>query len=391
MLGATAKLNHSLRNKLTTKMKIISICFTLLTFCLTVCGQPKTKQTDNSVKFDIIIKHFKERNYSQDTIRLPLIHQDKDYKIVISDNPIAFDLKETVLKNPIDSKYPISFSIVYQNKLVSLFEPGTFVCYSIPTLSRDTEFEEKLNTKKFQYHWLLDNKLVGLSDGKYYYLNSDNIWLDYTVSVPFTSQPKLFEDSNYISFCDCQGEWGGTVYFYNKTTKKIYFTEATCANSILKKGNEYLVLSHLGHMMGTTELKAIANPDKLSLVDLKNTNKTFKGQALGYAENSKGAKIIFNYDDIQIFASFTYQGKTIYLVYWKDETFLAEIKNNAIQIVNPLFNRELYTHHPVTTNYDNTILMNLDFYGIAKEREVSCIIIKDNQLIKLDWNEKHSR
>lgn len=374
-------------------MKIVSKYFMLLTFSLAAYGQTKPKQTkaENSVKFDTIIKHFKERNYSQEAIILPLIHQDKDYKIVISDNPIAFDLKEAVLKNPIDGKYPISYSVIYKDKLVSLFEPGTFVCHSIPALTRDTEFENYLNTKKFQYHWLLDNKLVGISGGKYYYLNSENVWLDYTASVPFTSQPKLFEDNNYISFCDCHGEFGGTVYFYSKTTKKIYFTEATCANSIIKKDNEYLVLSHLGHMMGSTELKAIAYPDKLSLVDLKNTNKTFQGQALGYSDSSKAAKTIFNYYEIQIFSSFTYKSRTIYLVNWRDETFFAEILNNAIQIVNPLFNREIHTHDPITTNYDNTILMNLDFYGIAREREVSCIIVKDNQLIKLDWNEKHSR
>jgi hypothetical protein len=216
-------------------MKTVTTYFFLLTFCVAAFGQQTTKQADNSVKFDTIIKHFKERNYTQDTIRLPLIHQNKDYKIEISDNPISLDLQEVVLKNPIDSKYPISYSVIYQNKLISLFEPGTFVCHSIPSLNRDTTFERKLNTKRFQYHWLLDNKLVGLSGGKYYYLNSDNVWLDYTVSVPFASQPKLFEDSNYISFCDCQGEFGGTVFFYNKTTNKTYFTEATCANSILKK------------------------------------------------------------------------------------------------------------------------------------------------------------
>lgn len=358
---------------------------------MTVCGQTQTINNNNSVNFDIIIKHFKELNYPYDTINLPLIHKNKDYKIIISDNPIALDLKENILKNPIDNKYPISYSVIYMDKLVSLFEPGIFVCYSINTLTRDTEFENKLNTKKFQYHWLLDNKLVGISEGKYYYLSSDNVWLDHTSFVPFTSQPKLFEDNNYISFCDCHGEWGGTVYFYSKITKKIYYTEATCANSILKKDDKYLILSHLGHLIGSTELKSVAYPDKLSLVDLKNTNKTFQGLALGYSDSSKAAKTIFNYYYIQIYSSFNYQNRTIYLVNWSGETFLAEINNNVLEIVNPLFNREIYTHNPLTTNYDNTILMNLDYYGISKEREVSCIIIKDNQLIKLDWNEKHSR
>jgi hypothetical protein len=371
-------------------MKIVISYFILLTFCLTSCGQPKTKQPDSSVKFDSIIKHFTNRNYSQDTIKLPLIHQHKEYKIVISDNSIDFDLKETVLKNSIDGKFPISYSVVYQDKLVSLFEPGTFVCNSIPALIRDTEFEGKINTKNFQYHWLLDNKLVGISDSKYYYLNSDNIWLEYTFPVPFKSQPKLYEDSNYISFCNCHGEFGGTVYFYNKITKKVYFTEATCANSILKNNNEYFVLSNLGHMTGSTHLKAITYPDKLPLIDLKNTNKVFHEQPLGYQEDSKIIKIIFSYYDIQVFSSFIYQDRTIYLVNWSGETFLAEIINDTIEIINPLFNKNIYTHNPITINYDNTILINLDLYGIAKEQEVSCILIKDNQLIKLDWNEKHT-
>lgn len=372
-------------------MKTVTIFLILLTFYLTVNGQEIKTLAHNSKMFDTILKHFKEYNYSQDTIKLPLVHQNKNYKIEISDNPISLDLKEVVLKNPTDNKYPISYSIIYQDKIISLFEPGIFVCHSIPALKRRAEFEKKLNTKKFQYHWLLDNKLVGLSDGNYYYLNSENIWQDYTSSIPFTSQPKLFEDSNYISFCDCHGEWGGTVYFYNKATEKIYFTEATCANSILMKDNKYFILSKLGHKMGHSDLKTIANPDKLSSTNLQSINKRFQGEALGYSDKSNEIKTIFKYSEIEIFSSFVYQGRTIYLVYWGNETFLAEIVENTFKIVNPLFNREFYTHNPVTSSYGKTILINMDFYGIAKKREVSCIIISDNQLIKLDWNEKHRR
>jgi len=372
-------------------MKIVSTYLILLPLCLTAYGQIDSKNTINSVNFDTIIEHFKKENYTMDTIDLPLIHKREAYKILISNNPIALDLKEIALKNPIDSKYPISYSIIYQDKLVSLFEPGTFVCHSVPDLVRDKEFENRINTRKFQYHWLLENKLVGISEGKYYYLNEENNWLDYKDHVPFNSQPKLFEDTNYISFCDCQGEWGGTVYFYDKITKKTHFTEATCANSILKRDNIYLVLSHLGHGGGSTELKAIASPEKLSSVDINDAANPNKWHTLGYADTSKAAETVFDYYSVLIFSSFVFQNRTLYLVYWRKETFLAEIVDNEIQIVNPLFNTKLYTHHPVTTNYDNTILMNLDFYGIVEEREVSCIIIQDNQLIKLDWNEKHSR
>jgi len=33
--------------------------------------------------------------------------------------------------------------------------------------------------------------------------------------------------------------------------------------------------------------------------------------------------------------------------------------------------------------------MNLDFYGLGREREVSMIIIKDKEITKIDWNNKH--
>ncbi len=343
----------------------------------------------DSVNFDAIISHFKQQIPLQDSIKLPLVFKGKEYNVAISNKPIPFAIKEIVLKAPIEEKYPISFSVIYQDRLVALFAPGSFVCYSIPKMERDENFEKKLNTKKFQYHWLLNNKLIGFSKGKYYYFNSNNQWVEYSVVFPIKHQPKLYEDETYISFCDCHGEWGGTVYFYDKATKKTYFTEATCANSILKEDNKYFILSHLGHGTGSSELKEISNPTQLSQIDLKNINKTVNGEALGYTDKSNVAKKVFNYYDIQTFSSFEYQSRTLYMVYWKETTFLAEIENNTIEIVNPLFNKELYTHEPITTLYGDIILMNLDFYGIAKEQEVSCIIINDGQLIKADWNEKH--
>lgn len=372
-------------------MKSTTIAILLMTFILQACEQQTSRQVDNAVKFDTLISHFQKRHYLGDTIRLPLLHKNKEYSIEISNTPLQLDLKQIVVKNPFDKKYPVSYSVIYQDRLISLFEHGDFFCQSISTFKRDTKFEHFLNTRKFQYHWLLDNTLVGLSDKKYYYFNTENVWVEYKDVVPFSNQPKLFEDSTYISFCDCYGEWGGTVYFYNKQTKKTHFTEATCANSIIKSDNKYYLLSELSHMGGQSDLKEISNPDNLPTVELKNTNKIFHGQALGYTDTSDVALPIFRYYEVQIFASFIYHGRTLYLVNWRNETFLAEIENSVIKIVNPLFNKKIYTHASVTTTYDKTTLINFDIYSIAGDREVYCIIIEDGKLTKLDWNEQHIR
>jgi hypothetical protein len=294
------------------------------------------------------------------------------------------------LKNPYNDHFPISFSVIYQNRIVSLFEPGNFVCHFIPSMDRDTILEKTLNTKQFQYHWLISGKLVGYSGEKYYYLNSDNKWIGYNDTMPIKNQPKLFEDETYISFCDCNGEWGGTVYFYNKASRKVYFTEATCANTIRKQGDKYLVLSDMAHMTGSSKLIEIDNPDALSQIKLKNIIKsTEEKNALGYSDNSGAAKKVFRYQGILFLSSFTYRDRTIYLTYWRNETFLAEIENNAVKIVNPLFNREFFSHNPVTTLYDDMIFINLDFYNRYDHecRERSCILINNNQLIKLNWDE----
>lgn len=56
-------------------------------------------------------------------------------------------------------------------------------------------------------------------------------------------------------------------------------------------------------------------------------------------------------------------------------------------IKHPLSNDRTYTHEPVTTQYDaNTVLINLSFWGLGREREVACLLIKGNTVTKISWN-----
>jgi len=371
------------------KTSLLLIIFISTFFCS--CGQSKSDTTKPIVNFDTLINRFKEYNYENDTIKLPLIYQSDYYKVILSDNPIFVNIVDTVLKNPFGNKYPLTYSLIYQDNLIALFEPGNFVCYKIPSLERNIDLERKLNTKKFSYQWIIGNSLVAQSYKQPYILNADLQWETFNIKNPLKAQPKLFEDDTYIVFFDCHGEWGGTVYFFDKSTQKTYFTEATCANTITKRDGKYFVLSKLGHMNGSSDLKEIENPEKLTIVDLSKTKNTFKGQALGFTDSSKHAKVIFDYYGIQFFSSFLFGDKMLYLIYWRQRTFLARIVDSTISIVNPLFNDELYTHQPVTTLYNKRTLINLDFYGIAEEREVSSLIVEGNKVTRIDWNEKHNR
>lgn len=358
----------------------------ILIFCFSICkGQ--------TADFDTLVLKLRERlEYDDYKVTLPVVHKGEDFNVIFSESSLDFKDKVIVLGNPNqDDSFPLSFSVIFKENIVSLFEPGTFACHKLTDFSRNKELENVLNTKQFEYHWLIDNKLYGLSNEEYWLFDDKDSWIKSDQKLPFGKKPKLFENKEYLVYCDCQGEWGGTVYFYNRTNENIYFTEATCANSIIETDEGYKVLSHLAHGRGSADLKFIADPSKLS--NLKDFDTRAKNiNALGYSDKSGHPKAVFVFYWVQILSSFNWNEKTIYMVNWQDRTFLAEIRKRDITIVDPLFNSDLYSHKPITTQYENgVILINLDFYSRGREREVSMIVIKDKEITKIDWNSKHQR
>ncbi|SHH50806.1 hypothetical protein SAMN04488109_4114 [Chryseolinea serpens] len=360
----------------------------------------------HSVSFDKILQQFKQSFRSDplsgeknDSVTASCLFRTDQYGVSISKNPIPFDTAHIILKNPYYTddfedyddnykNYPASYSVIYDNKLVSLFGNGKFVCHTLQGFTRDAGFEKKLNTKRFKYHWIISNHLAALSGNTIYVWN--NGWTKLKTPFPLRKQPKLFEDSRFIVFNDCHGEFGGTVYFFEKASGKIFFTESTCANSVYKEGDFYFVLAQLGHMLGTSEIKSIEDPRKLAMAGKKEISKMKDGQTLGYADKSAAFKKLLDFFEIQLFSSFRAGQRQINIAHLNGLTFLAEINGTDIQIVNPLFNNEIYTHNPLTTRYDDYVLVNLDFYGTALDKEVSVIIVDDKRVTKVDWNENQS-
>lgn len=387
-------------------MRKLLYIVSLILINLSVLGQAYSQP--DSVSFDKILKHFQETKgwntlvgEITDSVSLSCLYQTIDFKVSISKKPIAFDFYHSVIENPYfkevfddyhknNINYPVSYSVIYDDRLVSLFPNGRFVCHSLVTLERDLDFEKSLNTRKFRYHWIIDNKLVAISRNSIFIWDG-NKWVKNSEDFPLSNQPKLYEDNEFVIFGDCHGEFGGTVYFYEKSTGETFFTESTCANTVIKKNDKYFVLAHLGHMMGSTSIKVIDDPRKLTKAKKAEINKTKEGTALGYTDKSKAYEIALEFWGVQLFSTFKYENRELFMVHVNERTFLAEIVDNKIQIVNPLFNNEIYTHNPITYSYGDYVLINLDFYGIARDKEVSVIILDGKRLIKLDWNKNHSR
>jgi hypothetical protein len=372
-----------------------------LGFSISVCSQNNQQNFEKK-----LLENFQKQSWNKTTITQDSLYKSpckEKFNVSVSNNFIEFDTTHIIVKNPYFSNkfeeaedeidnvknFPKSFSVIYQNSLVSLFENRKFACFKLDNFDRDTNLENKLNTKKFKYHWIIDNQLGGLSNNSIYLWNGSK-WIKSKGSFPLKSQPKLFEDDEFIVYGDCHGEWGGTVYFYEKSTRKTFFTESTCANSVIKNNNGYEVLAELGHGSGSSEIKKINDPRKLTLAKDTEINTTVKGEALGYTDKSNAFDKKLDLYGVQIFSLFRWKNKELFIVNLSNLTFIAEIKNNEIEIVNPLFFSDLYTHNPITSQYGEYTLINLDHYGTGLEREISVLIIKENKITKLDWNENHS-
>lgn len=343
----------------------------------------------NGAKIDTalreIINHFDQlRPFNKDTVWLPTLLNTESYRVVLADSALHLRKQRRVLTNPFSTdKYPLSYSILYKDNLVSLFAPGYFSCYTLDGWQRNLPMEKQLNTKHFERHWLIDDQLIGLAGGRYWQFTRKRGWQAYEKTVPFGDRPKLFEDNQYLVYNQCNGEFGGQVFFFDKRTQKTYWTEATCAVWVRHTTQGYEVLSSLGHMMGGADKQLIVNPSLLPLWTGKPTDTEV-------ASRSDNKRTVFKFRDLQLFGGLEHQNQVVHLLHTADYTCLATVSTNTFTVVDPLFNDGLYTHQPVSTMYNGIALINLDFYGIGRYREVACLLVKDDQIMLIDWNEVHS-
>jgi len=346
--------------------------------------------------FRQLIKHYKTYFSGSlsvlDQVKPPLIHDTDEYttnefRVMLSDSALALHKEELVIRVPYkNNPYPVSYSVIYENRLVSLFEPGQFACLSIDKLKRDINYEKKLNTKQFDYHWLLGGQLVALSKGIYYWFDTKAGWRLYAEPVPFGKQPKFYEDDRYVAYSTCRGEFGGTLYFHDKQTRLTHFSPYVCARSVIRQSDGYYVLASLGHGVGSADLSLIKNPSELPILKRVNKYDTPEADSTQLADVVKPT-VLFDKLAVEFFAGFMFNSRLTYVVSWFGRTFLAEVFDDTIFIKDPLGNNNMDTHEPVTTSYGpNLTLINLGFYMVGGEREISCLLFKRNQLVKIDWN-----
>ena len=137
----------------------------------------------------------------------------------------------------------------------------------------------------------------------------------------------IFKDDNYNVYSICNGEFGGTIFFQNKQTKKSYEAASTCPIVVNKIDKQYYVTNYLGHMLGSASVLKISDPQELE-------NSTLNFNAHQGSRFNKGVEILIDSSDFYIATSFVYHQKLLNLYSDKQATYIGEIKNKKM---NPVY------------------------------------------------------
>ena len=173
----------------------------------------------------------------------------------------------------------------------------------------------------------------------------------------------IFKDDNYNIYSTCNGEFGGTIYFQNKQTKKNYEAASTCPIVVNKIDKNYYVTNYMGHMMGFASVIKIPDPEKLETSSLD-----FKIQ-YGSTFN-KGVEVLIDTADFYIATSFTANKKLLHLYSDEKGTYIGEIENKKMKPVytfafkfSAVFNQRLDNGQQVLTCYfpdDKSGILRID-------------------------------
>jgi len=146
----------------------------ILGFSISVCAQNKQLKFEKQ-----LVDYFQKQSWEEIKINRDSLYTSpfkEKFNVSVSENFIEFDTTHIVVKNPYFSEkfedadenkdyiknFPKSFSVIYENSLVSLFENGKFACFKLDSFKRNRKLENELNTKKFKYHWIIDLFINGM-------------------------------------------------------------------------------------------------------------------------------------------------------------------------------------------------------------------------------------
>lgn len=159
----------------------------------------------------------------------------------------------------------------------------------------------------------------------------------------------LYEDEKYVVRKTCGGEWGGSVWFKNKSTGIEYSADATCPVSVNKLDSKYYVTASLAHLTGSCRVLEISEPDSMAIFKMppprsKKGRKKLYYVGDGESNSEKGTKTLSEKYGLLAKGSFLYHDELYHIVGTHSRLFVAKIQDQEFSEVKVITTEDTFTY-----------------------------------------------
>ena len=164
-------------------------------------------------------------------------------------------------------------TVIYSNRIISMGLHGGLVCINPTKMELDSVFTKKINTSFYTNLICRQDTLFAEKFGKIFYLNRDTIWVEYNLRLPVKLFEIVYEDEHYIFYPSDFGEWGSSLFIYDKylnCTKGLNVSD--CPISVVKKDKKYIIGGGSYGGVGSYEIYSLKDLDKLKVIVKDNSN-----------------------------------------------------------------------------------------------------------------------
>ncbi len=221
------------------------------------------------------------------------------------------------------------------------------------------EIEQRLENSKTAFFYKRGDTTILALETKDFQLKEFQLTNDFILK-PLTSRisyekPDFYgqvflEDSTYQIYGCCLGEFGGSLFFYNKRNKRLYFYNSECVYQVVNYHNSYYVFDDLY----TYDYTRISNPEKL--IELKYKDRLFgcnwwtQVDSLNSYEKSRYQKIdgLYEYKPNireSSLNSFVYNDTLFTILSTDSSTYLAIHQGDSLKKVQKLLDKKIWFHH----------------------------------------------
>lgn len=276
-------------------------------------------------------------------------------KFVVKKYSIALDIK-------------VLTTLFYKGHYFCLTDEKRFICLN-DKFEVDSSMTNSINQLRVDFSFISGDSLIA---GVYsqgiepynYFLNSDLKWERIELN---RKEDQLFEDEKFIVTACCFGEFGGSVFFTDKKSNRVYSCAATCATTINKLDECYFVTVSLAHESGSTIILKIEDPTKL--VELRSDRlKHFcnwwverldpKDYVASREKFMVGAQEFIDTLGLLTLTSFVFNDQIYHINSDRNNTFISKVKGDKFVQLDSIFNEYISSSEPKSRKCGNKQLIS---------------------------------